>query len=122
MTNCMQTLTRTISSDTIAATTAYASLFHLALHDYNFAASVTDKLSGSLSLAAAIFASVLLASRLPTALQVFSQARAPPPPLPPPPPRSPSLPPTEGGRGGRGKFTGASLNTCCPSMMQSSVA
>lgn len=69
----MQTLTRTISSDTIVATTAYATAAHLSLHDYNFAASVTDKLSGSLSLAAGIFSSVLLASRLATALQVFSQ-------------------------------------------------
>lgn len=69
----VQTLTRTISSDTIAATTAYATAAHLALHDYNFAASVTDKLSGSLSLAAGIFSSVLLASRLATSLQVFSQ-------------------------------------------------
>lgn len=69
----LQTLTRTISSDTIVATTAYATAAHLALHDYNFAASVTDKLSGSLSLAAGIFSSVLLASRLATAIQVFSQ-------------------------------------------------
>lgn len=69
----LQTLTRSISSDTIVATTAYATAAHLALHDYNFAASVTDKLSGSLSLAAGIFSSVLLASRLATALEVFSQ-------------------------------------------------
>ena len=71
----MQTLTRTISTDTIVATTAYLLLLHLYLHDYNFVNNVTDKLTGSVSLGAAVFASVLLASRLRSQEQVFTQAR-----------------------------------------------
>jgi Phosphatidylinositol N-acetylglucosaminyltransferase len=39
-------------------------LAHLYMHDYFFHVSVTDKLTGSLSLAAAVSASLLLASRL----------------------------------------------------------
>ena len=71
----MQTLTRTISTDTIVATTAYLLLIHLYLHDYNFVNNVTDKLTGSMSLGAAVFASVLLASRLRSQAQVFAQVR-----------------------------------------------
>ena len=68
-----QTLTRTISTDTIVATTAYLLLIHLYLHDYNFVNNVTDKLTGSVSLGASVFASVLLASRLRSQAQVFAQ-------------------------------------------------
>jgi hypothetical protein len=39
-------------------------LLHLYMHDYFFKTSVADKLSGSLSLAAAVASSLLLASRL----------------------------------------------------------
>lgn len=70
-----QTLTRSISSDTIVASTAYLLLLHLYLHDYNFVNSVTDTLTGSLSLGAAVFASVLLASRMRSQVQAFAQAR-----------------------------------------------
>ena len=69
----LQTLTRTISTDTIVATTAYLLLIHLYLHDYNFVNNVTDKLTGSVSLGASVFASVLLASRLRSQAQVFAQ-------------------------------------------------
>ena len=68
-----QTLTRSISSDTIVATTAYMLLLHLYLHDYNFVNSVTDSLTGSVSLGAAVFASVLLASRMRSQMQAFVQ-------------------------------------------------
>lgn len=46
---------------------------HLYLHDYNFVDQLTDTLTGSMSLTAATFASVLVASQLRTQLQVFAQ-------------------------------------------------
>lgn len=46
---------------------------HLYLHDYNFVDQLTDTFTGSLSLTAATFASVLVASQLKTQLQVFAQ-------------------------------------------------
>lgn len=46
---------------------------HLYLHDYSFVDRVTDTLTGSMSLTAATFASVLIASRLKTQMQVFIQ-------------------------------------------------
>lgn len=58
------TLTASVSDDTIAAASAWLMLAHLFMHDYFFVTSVADKLSGSLSLAAAVAASLLLASRL----------------------------------------------------------
>jgi phosphatidylinositol N-acetylglucosaminyltransferase subunit C len=58
------TLTRALSDDTIAAASAWLLLAHLYLHDYFFVMSVADKLAGSVSLAAAVAASLLLASRL----------------------------------------------------------
>ena len=48
---------------------------HLYLHDYTFVDQVTDTLTGSMSMTAATFASVLIASQLKTQMQVFSQAR-----------------------------------------------
>lgn len=48
---------------------------HLYLHDYIFVDQVTDTLTGSMSMTAATFASVLIASQLKTQMQVFSQAR-----------------------------------------------
>ena len=48
-------------------------LLHLFLHDYNFVNSVTDTLTGSISLGSATFASILLASRMPGQMQVFAQ-------------------------------------------------
>lgn len=46
---------------------------HLYLHDYSFMDQLTDTLTGSMSLTAATFASVLVASQLKTQLQVFAQ-------------------------------------------------
>lgn len=70
---CVQTLTRTTSSDTVVAVAIYMLLLHLFLHDYRLRLSLTDKAAGAISLAAAVFASVLIASRLDSHLQVFSQ-------------------------------------------------
>mmetsp|Transcript_1508 Transcript_1508/g.3174 ORF Transcript_1508/g.3174 Transcript_1508/m.3174 type:complete len:334 (+) Transcript_1508:306-1307(+) len=67
----LQTLTYSISDDTIIAMVVISFLAHLVLHDYSFMCSVTDKLVGSTGLGAAVFASVLLASRLPCATLVF---------------------------------------------------
>jgi len=64
------TLTRTLSDDTTAAASTWLLLAHLYLHDYHLGASVNDRLVGSLSLAAAVCASVLLASRLAAPLDV----------------------------------------------------
>jgi hypothetical protein len=58
------TLTEAISDDTIVAASAWLMLLHLYMHDYFFKVSVAQKLSGSLSMAAAVAASLLLASRL----------------------------------------------------------
>jgi phosphatidylinositol N-acetylglucosaminyltransferase subunit C len=68
----LQSLTSTVSSDSVTALVVVALLVHLYLHDYTFspAADVAATLSGSLSLGAAIFASVLLASRLDETHQV----------------------------------------------------
>ena len=46
---------------------------HLYLHDYTFVDQVTDTLTGSMSLTAATFASVLIASQLKSQMQVFTQ-------------------------------------------------
>ena len=46
---------------------------HLYLHDYSFIDQLTDTFTGSMSLTAATFASVLVASQLRTQLQVFAQ-------------------------------------------------
>lgn len=58
------TLARAISGDTIAAASAWLLAVHLYIHDYFFKISVAYKLSGSLSMVAAVAASLLLASRL----------------------------------------------------------
>ncbi|GMH40411.1 hypothetical protein BSKO_08315 [Bryopsis sp. KO-2023] len=69
----LQTLTWTISGDTIVSSSCLSLVLHLYLHDYNFVNSVTDKLTGSVSLGAAVFSSVLIASRLRTNGHVFVQ-------------------------------------------------
>ena len=58
------TLTRNIASDTVHAWSVALLVAHLYLHDYFFVSSATDRLTGSLSLGAAVLASALLASRL----------------------------------------------------------
>ncbi|KAK8945456.1 hypothetical protein KSP40_PGU000072 [Platanthera guangdongensis] len=72
------TLTRSISSDTIWALSVSLLLIHLFLHDYSGSAIRPPgarnhpTLSNSISLNASIVASVLVASRLPSRLHVFS--------------------------------------------------
>lgn len=60
----LSTLTRNISSDTVHAWSVALLVAHLYLHDYFFVVSATNKLTGGLSLGAAVLASALLASRL----------------------------------------------------------
>eukprot|EP00877_Chromochloris_zofingiensis_P010970 jgi/Chrzof1/6126/Cz17g10210.t1 len=67
----LHSLTRTISEDSIIAMTTGLLILHLYLHDYNFVNSVTDKLTGTVSLGAAVFASVLIASGMPSEFDVF---------------------------------------------------
>jgi len=63
------TLTRTISQDTLFAMTASMLFAYLLFFDYRASASMT---SSPISLNAAIFASVCLASRLPSVLHTFA--------------------------------------------------
>jgi phosphatidylinositol glycan class C protein len=68
----LQTLTRSISSDTIWALSIGLLLMHLFFHDYSYSSTHTTKFSGKVSVNAAIFASVLVSSRLPSHMQVFA--------------------------------------------------
>jgi len=67
-----QKLTLSVSSDTIGASSVLLLVLHLYLHDYKFKKSITETVSGAVSLGSAIATSVLLSSRLDTANQVFS--------------------------------------------------
>lgn len=73
-----QTLTRSISSDSIWALAVCLLLVHLFLHDYSAStirppgALNNPKLTSNISLNASIVASVLVASRLPSRLHVFA--------------------------------------------------
>jgi len=67
----LHTLTNAFSNDTIWALTSLLLILHLYFHDYGFINGVSDKFTAPVSLNAAIFASVLLASRLPSNLHVF---------------------------------------------------
>ncbi|CAG8690006.1 17443_t:CDS:2, partial [Acaulospora morrowiae] len=62
----LKTLTKDISSDTIWALTVILFLANMLFHDYGSENRTNIKFPGSLSTNAAIFASVLLASRLPS--------------------------------------------------------
>lgn len=64
----LHTLTDTISTDTIYTTTFLMMLIHLVFFDYGVPAAVV---SNSLSLSAAVFASICLSSRLSSAYQAF---------------------------------------------------
>ncbi|KAI9308486.1 phosphatidylinositol N-acetylglucosaminyltransferase subunit C, partial [Cunninghamella echinulata] len=68
----LKTLTSQISHDTIWAMTVYCFLANVLSHDYAPQSRTRVKIPGSISTNAAIFASVLLASRLDTNLDVFS--------------------------------------------------
>lgn len=67
----LRTLTKTVSEDSVIAMTAGLLILHLYLHDYNFVNSVTGKLTGAVSLSAAVFSSVLTASCMPSEMDVF---------------------------------------------------
>lgn len=64
----MHTLTDTISTDTIYTMVFLGLFVHLVFFDYGVSAAIVSK---SLSLSAAVFASICLASRLPSAQQAF---------------------------------------------------
>ncbi|XP_072157965.1 phosphatidylinositol N-acetylglucosaminyltransferase subunit C [Bemisia tabaci] len=64
----LKTLTETISTDTIYALTVFMMSVHLIFFDYGVPATIV---SSSLSLNAAIFASICLASRLPSPFHTF---------------------------------------------------
>ncbi|EEB19195.1 Phosphatidylinositol N-acetylglucosaminyltransferase subunit C, putative [Pediculus humanus corporis] len=64
----LRTLTDTISTDTIYATSTIMMLIHLGFFDYRYPKSVV---TSSLSLNSAIFSSVCLASRLETSFHAF---------------------------------------------------
>ncbi|XP_033124297.1 phosphatidylinositol N-acetylglucosaminyltransferase subunit C-like [Anneissia japonica] len=65
----LQTLTETISTDTIYAMTVFMLLGNVLFHDYGVSQAISSR---SLSLNASVFASVCLASRLPTSLHAFA--------------------------------------------------
>ncbi|ORX89480.1 phosphatidylinositol N-acetylglucosaminyltransferase [Basidiobolus meristosporus CBS 931.73] len=67
----LKTLTKDTSSDTIWAVTVCLFLVNMLLHDYGSGNRTNIKFPSSLSTNAAIFASVLLASRLPSNMEVF---------------------------------------------------
>lgn len=64
----LHTLTDTISTDTIYTTSFFMMLVHLIFFDYGVSAAIV---SNSLSLSAAVFASICLASRLSSAHEAF---------------------------------------------------
>ncbi|KAL3646945.1 hypothetical protein CASFOL_009489 [Castilleja foliolosa] len=70
-----QTLTRSISSDSIWALTTFLIVIHLFLHDYSGSARGAleySNFASNISLNASIVASLLIASRLPSRLHVFA--------------------------------------------------
>ncbi|KAJ5068386.1 phosphatidylinositol n-acetylglucosaminyltransferase subunit c [Anaeramoeba ignava] len=68
----LRTLTQTFSPDTIWALTIILFVIHLLSQDYDYINGLSDKLNAPLSLNAAIFASVILASRLDSDMLVFA--------------------------------------------------
>ncbi|KAL7141942.1 hypothetical protein ABFS83_08G089100 [Erythranthe nasuta] len=67
-----QTLTRSISSDSIWALTASLVVLHLFLHNYSDSTLEFTNFTSNISLNASIVASLLIASRLPSRLHVFA--------------------------------------------------
>mmetsp|Transcript_50135 Transcript_50135/g.125873 ORF Transcript_50135/g.125873 Transcript_50135/m.125873 type:complete len:344 (-) Transcript_50135:86-1117(-) len=68
----LATLTNAISDDTITAMTVVFLIIHVGFHDYGFTNASKNRFQAPTSLNAAIFASVLLASRLCSNLEVFA--------------------------------------------------
>ncbi|EGG24433.1 RhoGAP domain-containing protein [Cavenderia fasciculata] len=67
----LRTLTNSFSDDTIWALTFILLLAHLFFHDYGYTNGESERFQAPISLNAAIFASVLLGSRLPSIIHVF---------------------------------------------------
>ncbi|KAI9343450.1 phosphatidylinositol N-acetylglucosaminyltransferase subunit C [Zopfochytrium polystomum] len=72
LTPLIHTLTKDTSSDTIWALSSILFILNLLFHDYGSRLVTSIRFPDSFSINASMFASVLLASRLPTALHVFS--------------------------------------------------
>jgi hypothetical protein len=68
----LKTLTQSFSDDTIFSLTGLFSTLHITLFDYDGICATAPDFSGTTSLNAAIFSSVLLASRLSSSLHVFA--------------------------------------------------
>eukprot|EP01116_Phalansterium_solitarium_P003369 TRINITY_DN14188_c0_g1_i2.p1 TRINITY_DN14188_c0_g1~~TRINITY_DN14188_c0_g1_i2.p1 ORF type:complete len:455 (-),score=83.66 TRINITY_DN14188_c0_g1_i2:76-1440(-) len=68
----LRTLTNAFSTDTITACTAWLLVTHLAGQDYDYLAGAANHMHAPVALNAAMFASVLLASRLPSNAHVFA--------------------------------------------------
>jgi phosphatidylinositol glycan class C protein len=67
----LHTLTNSFSDDTIWSLTSVLLVIHLYFHDYGYINAVSDRFTAPVSVNAAIFASVCLASRLKNSLYVF---------------------------------------------------
>jgi len=72
MTPVLGTLTKSVSTDTIFALSVLLLVVHLAFSDYGYLLGKSDKFAAPLALNAAVSASVLLASRLSSKLDVFA--------------------------------------------------
>jgi len=68
----LMTLTKQFSGDTITACTIFLLICHLIFHDYAYVSGESKRFSAPVSLNGAIFASVMLGSRLQTSLHVFT--------------------------------------------------
>jgi len=68
----LRTLTQPFSDDTILALSAALFFIHLFSQDYAYVSGLSKRYSAPISLNAAIFASVLLVSRLPSVPHVFA--------------------------------------------------
>eukprot|EP01104_Vermistella_antarctica_P016094 TRINITY_DN5417_c0_g1_i1.p1 TRINITY_DN5417_c0_g1~~TRINITY_DN5417_c0_g1_i1.p1 ORF type:complete len:362 (+),score=93.53 TRINITY_DN5417_c0_g1_i1:226-1311(+) len=68
----LRTLTNSFSDDTIWVLTIILLLIHLFFHDYSYSYTSITRFMAPASLNAAVFASVLLGSRLPSNLHVFA--------------------------------------------------
>jgi len=68
----LKTLVESVSNDTIWALTIFFFVLHLAFADYSYLQGNAERMSAPVSLNAAIFASVLLGSRLSGSMQVFT--------------------------------------------------
>ncbi|KAL6072763.1 putative Phosphatidylinositol Nacetylglucosaminyltransferase subunit c [Balamuthia mandrillaris] len=68
----LHTLVDSVSNDTIWALAILFTVLHVFLHDYGYTHASTDRMEAPVSLNAAIFLSVLMASRLSTSTHVFA--------------------------------------------------